>query len=212
MLFKHLHSRAYITLVVTYSITLFNLDLEESHEVNLQVRDNWYGDDGQSGWTMEEYTKHFTLASTSVRDDNEDSLMVAVDSLEVLHDEFLFPPPAGYRITLEPASMHVIRWYTAFGDGVKESKDDGSLELLYSSPLRASGLIEYTLPASNSVQLDLIDINGRRIERLVDQEMREGSHSLKLHSNLEREIVPGVYFLRLQVGQQILVKKIVVIE
>lgn len=68
---------------------------------------------------------------------------------------------------------------------------------LQAAPSQFSDLTElhYTLPVSGTVRLDLYDIGGRHISRLLDAHQAAGAHFHRLRAG---SLKPGMYFVRLQ--------------
>ncbi len=62
------------------------------------------------------------------------------------------------------------------------------------NPFRGATTIGFELPRAGAVSIDLIDVNGRLVRRLLDRRMAEGRHELELSGE---GLVPGVYFYRL---------------
>ncbi|RIK57203.1 hypothetical protein DCC62_30005 [candidate division KSB1 bacterium] len=69
--------------------------------------------------------------------------------------------------------------------------------------------IGFYLPASGRTALKLYDMLGREVATFFDRFEFEGRHSIHLKTP---ELANGVYFLRLQSGQQILQKKFLLIK
>jgi flagellar hook assembly protein FlgD len=63
---------------------------------------------------------------------------------------------------------------------------------------------QFQVPATGRVLADVHDVTGRRVAVLVDGRMDAGSHRLVWDGRAEdgRECAAGVYFLRLQAGDE----------
>jgi hypothetical protein len=71
-----------------------------------------------------------------------------------------------------------------------------SLRQNYPNPFNPSTVIEYTLPARSRVTLSVVDLLGRAIATLVDDEMAPGAHQARW----DAVGATGVYFYRLTVA------------
>jgi hypothetical protein len=76
------------------------------------------------------------------------------------------------------------------------------------NPLQQRTTIEYAVPSAGHVTLDLFDVHGRRVARLVDGERPAGRNSVEWRAPSGRG---GLYFYRLQAAGRTLVQKLVVI-
>ncbi|MCL4704797.1 DUF3604 domain-containing protein [bacterium] len=83
------------------------------------------------------------------------------------------------------------------------------LDESYPNPSRGEMQIGFYLPASGRTVLKLYDMLGREVATFFDRFEFEGRHSIHLKTP---ELANGVYFLRLQSGQQILQKKFLLIK
>ena len=79
------------------------------------------------------------------------------------------------------------------------------------NPFRGSARIAFALPEARAVRLAVYDVSGRRIRVLAEGRRERGAHEvgwdgLDLDGN---ETAAGVYFLRLEAGDELLVRKAV---
>lgn len=65
----------------------------------------------------------------------------------------------------------------------------------FPNPFSHSTTINFFIPATGKVTLTVIDMRGRKIVSLLDENMSEGNHSVTMNST---ELQNGVYFCRLQ--------------
>ncbi len=86
----------------------------------------------------------------------------------------------------------------------------------YPNPFNSSTLIKYELPVGeHQVDLIIYDILGHQVRKLVDKEDQQaGAYQISWNGRDDAglEVPSGVYFYRFQSGNQIFVKKIVLIE
>ena len=94
---------------------------------------------------------------------------------------------------------------------------DGSAALLrqnHPNPTRGGTTIEFVLAFAADVTLDVFDVAGRRVRRLLNESIDEGEHEATwdLRNENGEEVAPGVYFYRLVAGGESATRKLVVIE
>lgn len=82
------------------------------------------------------------------------------------------------------------------------------------NPVRSRLDVPYTLAARSAVRIDVFDILGRRVRRLVDREQAPGAHRAvwDVRTDGGRPAASGVYFLRMQAGDYRSTQKLVVIR
>ncbi len=74
--------------------------------------------------------------------------------------------------------------------------------------VRTTATLQFTLPQSSPVTLDLYDASGRRVKRLMARTLPAGSHTL----TWTPKVSSGVYFLKLKAGSQTRTRKFVVLR
>ena len=79
----------------------------------------------------------------------------------------------------------------------------------YPNPLRSQGTLAFTLPDSGPVELVIYDVLGRRMATLVEGRRRAGRHRVLVDAG---DLASGVYFGRLEVGDQTRTQKITVVR
>ena len=73
---------------------------------------------------------------------------------------------------------------------------------IYPNPVEDNFTIDYSIPSSSHVLMDMYDNTGKKIATLVDGERKAGDH--KEYIELGRySMKPGVYYVRSQIGEQI---------
>jgi len=103
------------------------------------------------------------------------------------------------------------------GDSVQVGIDDQepklpiqfSLSQNYPNPFNASTTISYTLPCQSDVTLDIYDILGRKVQTLVSRNQPAGYHRVIWQAN---EFTSGIYFYKLQAGEYIETKKMMLLR
>ncbi len=84
-----------------------------------------------------------------------------------------------------------------------------TIEQNYPNPFNPSTRIKYSIPQSSQAQIKVFDILGNGIETLVNEEKPAGSYEVEFDgSNLSS----GVYFYRMQAGNFIKTKKMVLLR
>jgi hypothetical protein len=79
----------------------------------------------------------------------------------------------------------------------------------YPNPFNPSTIIRYQLSMNSFVTLKIYDVLGREIQTLVSERQTAGSHSSTFNASY---LPSGIYFYRLQSGNTIQAKKLVVIK
>ncbi len=79
----------------------------------------------------------------------------------------------------------------------------------YPNPFNPVTTLSFTLDRPQHVLLDLIDIQGRHVQSLVNNSLNSGSHSVTVEGNA---LASGIYFARLQAGAQTRMSKLVLMK
>ncbi len=79
----------------------------------------------------------------------------------------------------------------------------------YPNPFNPSATIEYDLPEQAFVTVDIYDLLGRRVERLVGEDQRAGSYRVVWDA---REQASGVYFYRINAGEISGMRKMILLK
>ena len=87
-------------------------------------------------------------------------------------------------------------------------KDD-LLRGSYPNPFRKSTTIEYVLPETQHVRLDIYDVQGRQVRTLVNSLQYSGIHKERLRAS---RLASGTYFYRLKAGSYIEAGKAVLVR
>jgi hypothetical protein len=84
----------------------------------------------------------------------------------------------------------------------------------YPNPFKPTTVIGYSLPAKAHVVLDIYDLGGRRVARLVDGEQSAGSHTRGWSGTNDAgtQAAGGVYFSRLSVGKETITRRRVLLK
>jgi len=84
----------------------------------------------------------------------------------------------------------------------------------FPNPFNPTTMIAYDLPDASDVQLDIYDLMGRNINRVVNQNQSAGRHFVTWNANdyLGNQVSAGVYLYRLQAGNMIFTRKMVLMK
>ena len=107
------------------------------------------------------------------------------------------------------------RWRVAFGSEVyvKDSTlpEQNSLIAVYPSPFNSDISIEVAVVEPSAVKLDILDLNGKNVKTLMNQQMSKGRYITKWEgtNNGSEDIASGLYIVRFQAGTVVQHKRIV---
>lgn len=79
----------------------------------------------------------------------------------------------------------------------------------YPNPFNPATIISYQLPANTLVTLKVYDILGREFQTLINERQTAGAHSVTFDAS---NLASGVYFYRMQAGEFIQTKKLVLMK
>ena len=79
----------------------------------------------------------------------------------------------------------------------------------YPNPFNAETTIKYTLPVSDETLLTIYNLQGKEISRLVERRQSAGVHSAAWNAS---NVSSGIYFYRLQAGDKVLTRKMVLLR
>jgi hypothetical protein len=87
------------------------------------------------------------------------------------------------------------------------------LQQNYPNPFNPSTVISYQLPAAGEVTLKVYDVLGREVVTLVNEYKNVGNYEVEFKSTVgSRQLANGVYFYRLQVGDYVETKKMILLK
>ena len=92
---------------------------------------------------------------------------------------------------------------------VSEEQDAVGQAVVFPNPVADKAIITYDLPESMPVSIDLTDLQGRKVQSVVNEQVRaEGKQKEEI--NLHSALAPGVYMLQIgTAGRQLYTIKIV---
>jgi hypothetical protein len=82
------------------------------------------------------------------------------------------------------------------------------------NPFNVSTVITYTLETEGEVRLEIFDVLGRHVTTLVNEHQSSGRHTLTWSGKDDAggPVASGMYFYRLQSGDRIITKKMVLLK
>jgi hypothetical protein len=114
-----------------------------------------------------------------------------------------------YAYVADSSALLVLRYTPS---GINDNQSHPTTFFLapnYPNPFNASTMIEYGLPESGPVQVEIFDILGRKIQTLVDETQSAGYHQLTWKAD---DVPSGTYFYRIQAGEKSQTKKCVLLK
>ena len=85
-----------------------------------------------------------------------------------------------------------------------------SLDNAFPNPTRGEVVVRFTLGASETVQLELLDAAGRRVAQRETFSLGPGSHEITLADR--KRLAPGIYVVKLTQGVHQRVRQIVILD
>ncbi len=92
-----------------------------------------------------------------------------------------------------------------------ELPDGYALSQNYPNPFNPTTRIDYTIPNSQHVKLDVYNLNGQLVTTLVDGVVNAGEHSVQWDATTENgnQVASGIYLYRLTTGEATTTKKMI---
>jgi hypothetical protein len=121
-----------------------------------------------------------------------------------------------YRLSIATKNSSVIESYPIMLlDAVTSVKLPDAVPLRfelynnYPNPFNPATTIDYSIPKTSLVTIKVFDILGREVKTLVNEEKTSGNYSIKFN---ESGLASGVYFYRLQSGDFVSTKKMLLLK
>lgn len=83
------------------------------------------------------------------------------------------------------------------------------LQQNYPNPFNPSTTIDFTLPVDADINLAVYDLLGRRVDLLLEKRLTSGQHSITFDAS---HLTSGVYFYRLQAGEHVEMRKMMLVK
>ena len=87
--------------------------------------------------------------------------------------------------------------------------NDFTLDQNYPNPFNPSTRISFSLPEDSRVRITIYNLLGEQVAELVDFEFASGSHTISFDAS---EIISGTYFYRMEAGDFISTKKMILMR
>jgi hypothetical protein len=84
-----------------------------------------------------------------------------------------------------------------------------ALEQNYPNPFNPTTLISYQLPVASTVSLKIYDVLGKEVATLVNGRQEAGAYNIPFHATA---LSSGIYFYRLQAGNFVATKKMMLVK
>lgn len=89
-----------------------------------------------------------------------------------------------------------------------EASSNGISFDVYPNPVNSSSVISFSLAGDSRVQIQLVDVTGRTIQSVIDENLSSGNHKVILNRD---QLSAGIYFLQLKMNdREVMTKKVVV--
>ncbi len=98
---------------------------------------------------------------------------------------------------------------TAIDDNPRALVDNFELAQNYPNPFNPSTTIRFSLPATGYVTLKVYNLNGQEVATLVSESRSAGWHSVDWNAE---NVSSGIYFYQLQMGENISIRKLILLK
>jgi hypothetical protein len=122
------------------------------------------------------------------------------------------PGDYNYMCNLHGVCCSMVGSFSATPVSVNDNSSQATswnLEQNFPNPFNPTTTIRFTLPASQFVTLRVFDIVGNEVATLVDGRKSSGSHVVEFDG---AGLASGIYFCRLEAGQFVETKKLVLMK
>jgi beta-glucanase (GH16 family) len=131
------------------------------------------------------------------------------DAEQYLLLNFAFLPEIDPGFTEDTLEIDFVRIYQSEPTGFNpETKNQDLFDLKNApNPAREYTIFNYTLPENQEVELAIYDLQGRLVQKLVDEKQTAGQYQLRWNT---RDLTSGIYFYTLRAGHKSITKKCVI--
>lgn len=112
------------------------------------------------------------------------------------------------RFADEPFELSITRNMSVSRE-ITENPVEFSLSQNYPNPFNPTSTIEFTLPESANVVLEVYNINGQLVSTLVDSRLNSGQHSVVFDAS---NLASGVYLYRIRAGNYMETRQMTLIK
>jgi hypothetical protein len=115
-----------------------------------------------------------------------------------------------YSLATNDVSAYFVSFYKQFGKRNNVMpKYTPRLYNNFPNPFNPTTTISFDLPNESTVQLQIYDIQGKVVSKLINKTLDEGSHSVTFNSD---GLPSGVYFYRLQTQDFTDIKRMILLK
>ena len=184
-----------------------------------QFSSEWVGDHVEVEWIIGGTGLNDALDFEISRRDAGGTQFVRIEEPEIIKDGNTFT----FRdYSTDPGGAYTYR-VVVLRDGQSATSFEIDLEtpayafrLLqnYPNPFNPATDIRFFLPKERHVVLDIFDVSGKRVRRLVDRRMNAGHHSEMWDGRDDggKDVSSGIYLYRLQAGKERLARKCILMR
>jgi len=108
-----------------------------------------------------------------------------------------------------PVTVYLQRTNAVSSDDESLSAQNAFILNNYPNPFNPSTTISWQMPEEGQVEVSIFNIKGQKVKTLCNQRLARGQHQIVWDG---REYASGVYFVRLQAGNQTLMRKILMMK
>lgn len=128
--------------------------------------------------------------------------------------------PLGYKQLLTDVAINQYHEIKEPDQTVVQTRDDElhpstfQLDQNYPNPFNPSTNLSYHIPRATNVQLNIYDVNGRKVKTLVNSPQQVGHYKVIWNGNddANNRLASGVYMYQLKAGNVMLSKKMVLVK
>ena len=95
---------------------------------------------------------------------------------------------------------------------VKEIPENFEMMINYPNPFNPTTIIEFSIKESNFVQLDIIDIHGRKVAKLINGTPLSNKLIWNGKNDLGQMVPAGIYFARLKTSSTVMTQKMILLK
>jgi hypothetical protein len=186
-----------------YAPTNLALQITASNEITLTWKDNSTINEGYVIESKQSSDTSFTVLDTLKGSGNE-----YVDKNVEQGQSYSYRIKA-YKDTLESAYSDVASLLVGVNEGSIELPKEYSISQNYPNPFNPITKIKFALPQNAMTKIIIYDLLGREVQTLINNELRAGYHEINFDGG---NFHSGVYFYRIQAGNFIQTKKMILMK
>jgi len=149
-----------------------------------------------------------TESLTELEDGGRYSFSLSESEVTLVEKSFNGEKNINAKSSLTTHRFELIATMNDLNTGI-ELPTDISLKQNYPNPFNPTTVIEYQLPQSAQVRLQVYDMSGRQVAELVNEQVSAGLHTINFDAS---NLSSGVYMYRLQAGSTMLTRKLTVVK